>query len=639
MNEKTIKFNEGLQSLHHDKMAELKKLLPNLFDKDGNLIKAELENFVTGYTTEKQEPFCFSWAGKQKAKGLSFKQSEIKLALKFDEERSKNFKTTQNLIIEGDNLQVLKLLVPSYKNKVKCIYIDPPYNTQHEFIYPDNYATSELDYLLESGQIEDGQDISGQNAKEKNTGRKHSNWLSFMYPRLVLARELLREDGVIFVSIDDNEVHHLRQIMNEIFGEEEFVGCFIHVQNSAINYGAIKDLKEYIFVYSKNKDIAKFKLELDEVKQVSSRITKVKHRKFNIVFPSGIRIEGINNEIFSGTIGGQSEPIEIISKEMIFENGLLKNDCELSAEWSSPNIINTLLSGKEAFDKKGQQYNEIFFNSKGIPQYSKSNNEISISNILDFVGDSTSATFELRKLFNTNKDLFTNPKPVSLIKHLLQISTAPNDLILDFFAGSGTTGQAVMELNQEEIDKQAKDGLLADKEAEVGGRRFILVQLPEKIDNKKEAFKFCKNNNLEPVISNITIERIRRAGEKYKSVDNGFKVLELTESAIDRKLMNKSIATKEEIFAEIACSYGYGLNYQYRDLHNLGKGITYLKGNNRQALIILGEEQMNNQTLAEIVLYSDHLKECQIFAQDACLNVEIIHNLYQHFEQKRVVIV
>ena len=196
-----------------------------------------------------------------------------------------------------------------------------------------------------------------------------------------------------------------------------------------------------------------------------------------------------------------------------------------------------------------------------------------------------------------------------------------------------------MELNQEEIDKQAKDGLLADKEAEVGGRRFILVQLPEKIDNKKEAFKFCKNNNLEPVISNITIERIRRAGEKYKSVDNGFKVLELTESAIDRKLMNKSIATKEEIFAEIACSYGYGLNYQYRDLHNLGKGITYLKGNNRQALIILGEEQMNNQTLAEIVLYSDHLKECQIFAQDACLNVEIIHNLYQHFEQKRVVIV
>jgi adenine-specific DNA-methyltransferase len=197
MTEKTIKFNEGVQNLHYDKMAELKKLLPNLFDKDGNLIKSELENFATGYTTEKQEPFCFSWAGKQKAKGLAFKESETKLAVKFDDKRGKNTSTTQNLIIEGDNLQVLKLLVPSYKGKIKCIYIDPPYNTQHEFIYPDNYATSELDYLLESGQLEEGQDISGQNAKEKNTGRKHSNWLSFMYPRLVLARELLRADGVI----------------------------------------------------------------------------------------------------------------------------------------------------------------------------------------------------------------------------------------------------------------------------------------------------------------------------------------------------------------------------------------------------------------------------------------------------------
>ena len=220
MSNESIKFNDCVQNLHEQKMAELKKLLPNLFDKDGNLIKAELENFAGRYEGEKQEPFCFSWAGKQKAKGLAFKQSETKLALKFDEKRGKNLDTTENLIIEGDNLHVLKLLVPSYKARVKCIYIDPPYNTQNEFIYPDNYATSEEDYLREAGLIEEGQDVSGQKQKEKNTGRKHSNWLSFMYPRLVLARELLREDGVIFISIDDNEVHHLRQIMNDVFGEE-----------------------------------------------------------------------------------------------------------------------------------------------------------------------------------------------------------------------------------------------------------------------------------------------------------------------------------------------------------------------------------------------------------------------------------
>ncbi len=615
MNEKTIKFNEGLQSLHHDKMAELKKLLPNLFDKDGNLIKAELENFVTGYTTEKQEPFCFSWAGKQKAKGLSFKQSEIKLALKFDEERSKNFKTTQNLIIEGDNLQVLKLLVPSYKDKVKCIYIDPPYNTQHEFIYPDNYATSELDYLLESGQIEDGQDISGQNAKEKNTGRKHSNWLSFMYPRLVLARELLREDGVIFVSIDDNEVHHLRQIMNEIFGEEEFVANIIWQDKytTTNDKNGISSQTEYILCFAKDLEkinINKLPLREDYIKSTYTYDDNDDNGKYRLV------------QMYK-----KKNPH---SYEVISPTGKV---------WNLPWNFT-----KENF-KQMDRENKIFWGKDGNAQpqkkvYLRDTTGINPVSLLlgkdaGFSGDGG----DLIENILGNRNFFSYPKPVSLIKHLLQISTAPNDLILDFFAGSGTTGQAVMELNKEEIDKQAKDGLLADKEAEVGGRRFILVQLPEKIDNKKEAFKFCKNNNLEPVISNITIERIRRAGEKYKSVDNGFKVLQLTESIINRKFMNIINATKEEIFAEIACSYGYGLNYQYRDLHNLGKGITYLKGNNRQALIILGEEQMNNQTLAEIVLYSDHLKECQIFAQDACLNVEIIHNLYQHFEQKRVVIV
>lgn len=225
---------------------------------------------------------------------------------------------------------------------------------------------------------------------------------------------------------------------------------------------------------------------------------------------------------------------------------------------------------------------------------------------------------------------FDFPKPVSLIKRILQISTSPNDLILDFFAGSGTTGQAVMELNQEEIDKQTKDGLLADKTTEVGGRKFILVQLPEKIDEKKEAYKAGYRH-----ISDITIERVCRAGEKYKSVDNGFKVLQVTESAINRKFMNSIQATKEEIFAEIALQFGYGLNFA---IENLFDGIFKLTGNERQAIVILGNTQLTNQMQKQIIGMSDELKECQIFAQDTALNVEIIHNLYQHFEQKKVVI-
>ena len=146
------------------------------------------------------------------------------------------------------------------------------------------------------------------------------------------------------------------------------------------------------------------------------------------------------------------------------------------------------------------------------------------------------------------------------------------------------------------------------------------------------------DENKPPVISEITIERVRRASEKYKLVDAGFKVMTVSESAINRKLMNQIVASKEEIFAEIALFYGYGLNYRYRQLHNLGKGVSYLCGNNREALIILGEEQLENETLKEIILASDGLSQCQIFAQDTVLNVEIIHNLYQHFEQKKVVI-
>ncbi len=370
---------------------------------------------------------------------------------------------------------------------------------------------------------------------------------------------------------------------------------------------------DYILMYAKNID--NFRINLDD-KDLSRHISKISEA--NLV--DGIVDEENEGELFQ---------LVNLSKQKDYHVKIKLKNGEI-IEWQSYAPQSTI--------DKWIKIGKIFVGKTKVP-YVKSYLKDELegkkpSNIIEQIHGTTKAgSIEIREIFG-NREIFSYPKPVSLIKRILQISTAPGDIILDFFAGSGTTGQAVMELNQEETDKQAKDGLLAEKEAVVGGRKFILVQLPEKIDHKKEAFKAGYK-----YISDITIERVRRAGEKYKSVDNGFKVLQLTESIINRKFMNTINATKEEIFAEIACSYGYGLNYQCRDLHNLGKGITYLKGNNRQALIILGEEQMNNQTLAEIILYSDNLKECQIFAQDSCLNVEIIHNLYQHFEQKRVVIV
>jgi adenine-specific DNA-methyltransferase len=550
-------------------------------------------------------------------------------------------------------LHVLKLLVPSYKNKVKCIYIDPPYNTQNEFIYPDNYATSEIDYLLESGQIEEGQDVSGQNTKEKNTGRKHSNWLSFMYPRLVLARELLCEDGVIFVSIDDNEVHHLKHMMNEIFGEECGLIPIIwkkgNAQNDAIG---IQKNHEYILGYFKDEIDLKYsdktekKLLQDENGwfylgsglvtggaggTLVNRLNLGYSIYFNKKTKDFIAIDDYDKELAKTS---NDEKVVYQDNQDLIKKGYTKiirppkkNKILGRWTWSMEKINNS-----KKFIHITENYSvvqKIYIDNPSNKGIIEIESELPPKSIIE--ESSGSGTKILNDIFEGK--IFDNPKPVSLIKHLLQISTAPNDLILDFFAGSGTTAQAVMELNQDELNKKAKDGIFENKQAVAGGRRFILVQLPEKIDAKKEAFKAGYKH-----ISDITIERVKRASQKYQNVDNGFKVLELTESAIDRKLMNKSIATKEEIFAEIACAFGYGLNYTYREQHNLGKRITYLEGNNREALVILGEEQIDNQTLADIVLNSDAFKQSQIFAQDECLNVEIIYNLYQHFEQKRVII-
>jgi adenine-specific DNA-methyltransferase len=562
---KTVKFAESLLNLHQEKLEELKKLLPNLFDKDGSLIKSELENFTSSYVQEKSEPFVFSWAGKQKAKGLAFKQSETKLALKFDEKRSKNFDKTENLIIEGDNLHVLKLLLQSYKGKVKCIYIDPPYNTQSNFIYPDNFAESEKEYLLNSGQINvDGDLII--NDRLETAGRKHSVWLSMIYPRLVLARELLREDGVIFVSIDDNEVHHLRQLMNEVFGEGEFVNQIIWYYSamSSKPKNKLRNSAEYILVYAKDK--SKFEIK-------SSKEDKMKNRNIADVVNKLAKAYGFTSDAGMKSLG-------------------------------------------YSFDSEANDYYSMY--DKEVRDYFK--NDI----------DSVLYVPVVNRMAKEYLKEFENQKPVALMKKLLQISTQPNDLIIDFFAGSGTTGQAVMELNQEEIDKKSKDGLLVNEEKEVGGRKFILVQLPEKIDEKKEAYKAGYRK-----ISDITIERVKRAGEKYKYVDNGFKVMTVTESAVSRKLMNSITASEEEIFAEVALSYGYGLNFAVESLLD---GVWKLSGSNRNAVVILGNEQLSNEAQKQIILLSDKLKDCQIFAQDACLNVEIIHNLYQHFEQRRVII-
>ena len=247
-----INILDDLKNQPNDKIEAIKKILPDCFDKDGNLIAGKLKEVLSQeFEKPDTERFTFNWAGKQKAREIAYK-TYTEGTLKFDKTKSKNFETTKNLIIEGDNLQVLKLLKNSYKGKVKCIYIDPPYNTGQDFVYNDKFELDIKKYLIETGEID--QETGEQMADyiQKDDGKKHSKWLSFMYPRLMIAREMLRDDGVIFISIDDNEVHHLRLLMNEVFGEGEFVGQIIWLKKNAQNDAEeMQKNHEYILCFKK----------------------------------------------------------------------------------------------------------------------------------------------------------------------------------------------------------------------------------------------------------------------------------------------------------------------------------------------------------------------------------------------------
>jgi adenine-specific DNA-methyltransferase len=385
-----------------------------------------------------------------------------------------------------DNLDFLKLNQERLKGKVKCIYIDPPYNTGRDFIYNDK--------------------------KHKGKECKHSKWLSFMYPRLVLARDLLREDGVIFISIDDNEQANLRLLMNEVFGEGTLIWNKMHSQQQ----GVFKRYHEYIFGYSKN--ISEIKnivggegvIEAGALKKISQS-----NPASEFTFPVGVRFEAKDGTIITGEFG-DSEKCTITKGRLIAKNNKTQEDVTILAGWTQKNQMISYFNGLETIDTKGQRVTEFYFNSTGKLKCLKNRSSITPSTILPEYGMVSASTDYLVDLLGGN--YFDTPKPYPMIKDIISWFTQPNDLILDFFAGSGTTGQAVMELNFEETQKAEKDGLLSDGKP-TGGRKFILVQLPEKISENKEAYKAGYR-----VISDITMERVRRAGKKYKNINTNFKI-------------------------------------------------------------------------------------------------------------------
>lgn len=444
------------------KDAEGKVTLAIDFDKLRQELSSEI---VEG----REERYQFTWPDKKKA--ILLANSPINATLRPCREESVDFDNTQNLYIEGDNLDVLKCLKETYLGKVKMIYIDPPYNTGNDFVYEDDFAESASEYLANSGQYDEQGNQLVTNSE--SNGRFHTDWLNMMYPRLKVARDLLTEDGVIFISIDDNEVENLRKICDEVFGKANSTFPFIWLLPRGINAGLVARSHEYILCYVKDiNSISNFNRVENDIEYSIERCNKKidnRHPESMIDFPAGIRYEG-EDKVMMGVIEG-AEKVTIYGK-MVFRDGVLKEPVTLSAGWTMKNMIMDWIKGIPVYDLKGQRITEFFFKSNGKLYSKKELTTQSIKSVLKDIPDTQKARLEIEALLG-NQDIFSYPKTYILPKLFSKLSTDKDSIILDFFSGSATTAHAVMQLN-------AEDG---------GNRKFIMVQLPELTDEKSEAYK------------------------------------------------------------------------------------------------------------------------------------------------------
>ncbi len=464
-----------------EQLVKLREIFPEVFSEgkvDWDMLRATL-----GDAVEVGEKYGLGWKGKSNV--FAKIQEKTVSTLHPQPEESVDWDTTQNMFIEGDNLEALKVLHKAYYGKVKMIYIDPPYNTGNDFVYNDDFKKTRREQALEEGAIDEEGNVTRDDGLRVNTGgHKHSNWLDMMYPRLFLARNLLRQDGVIFVSIDDNEVHNLRLMMNEIFGEENFVAQVIwekvHTRKNSAKYFSYNH--DYIVVVARDKESWKRNL--------------------------------IPRDKTDAYTNPDNDPKGPWKADPITAHNYYAADYTIE---KPSGVILDRPSGrywaysKESWDKKVAENAVVWGKGSSYPMVKRYLSDVQDGlvpqSIFDrgFAGDSTSAKRDLEGIIDTEA-LFDYPKPVRLMKRLMQISTnaSPKDIVMDFFSGSGTLAHAVMELN-------AEDG---------GSRKWIMVQLPELTDEKSEAYRAGYKT-----IAEIARERIRRAGVKI-SKDSADKIAE-----------------------------------------------------------------------------------------------------------------
>lgn len=601
-------------------IKKIQQLFPNCvterLGKDGKpelaidfeKLQAELSNEIVG---EGEERYQFTWPDKRAANRLA--NTPTTMTLRPCREESVDFDHTQNLYIEGDNLDVLKVLRETYLGKVKMIYIDPPYNTGNDFVYNDDFAQSRDEFEETSGLFDEegNQIIDPMQRNTESNGRFHTDWLNMIYPRLKVARDLLSEDGVIFISIDDNEVENLRKVCDEIFSEQNFIATIVWQKK----YAATNDSKEfstthdYIVSYKKTKQFIRNLLP-----RTAEQNAPYKHDDHD---GRGLwRSDNLLVKSFS-----QSGVYPIINPNTGVEYYPPKGSC-----WrASQETMNVWLAE-----------NRIYFgkDGTGAPQLKRYLNEVQQGRVpitwwtFEEVGHNDEANKEVSALFGS-KTPFDTPKPIRLLEQMLKIGVNKDSLVLDFFSGSATTAHAVMQLN-------AEDG---------GNRKFIMVQLPEKTDEKSEAYKAGYKN-----ICEIGKERIRRAGKKIKEenkdkegiekLDTGFRVLKLDSSNMEdvyytpqeftmQSLFNENVKTDrtgEDLLFQVMLDLGIELSAKVETQQIAGKTV-YLVDENY--LVACFDRDVTEATITEIA----KLHPVYFVMRDAsAANDNVIDNFEQLFE-------
>jgi adenine-specific DNA-methyltransferase len=592
------------EDLVKQNLETMKSLFPTIV-KEGKIDVEELKFLLGDEIEVEEEYYHFTWAGKSMARREANKPSTA--TLRPNKSESKAWETTGNIFIEGDNLEVLKLLQKSYADRIKLIYIDPPYNTGRDFVYKDNYNDNLSNYLAISGQVDAEGKLKSTNTESE--GRFHSNWLNMMYPRLKLARNLLHDDGIIFISIDDKEVDNLKKVCNEIFGEENFKGCIVRTtgQTTGQDSEGLGSSFDYLLVYTKSPetgfqglpltehDLKRFENEDEKGKYAYDQMRKTgsndkREDRPNMYYPV---IDPDGCEVYPIGPGGYESRwrIEKNTYEKLCDEGFIlwkktkKEDREL---WWP--YVKYYLEGRTK--RPSPLWDDLDGNKK--------------------------ASRDLRSLFD-GKKIFDFPKPVQLLERIITISCESDDIVLDFFSGSGTTAHAVFTLNA----------------ADQGRRKFVCVQLDEVTEKDSEAYKEGYKT-----IAEITKERIRRAGEKVKkdftnqagieTLDVGFKAFKLDSSNIqawdgspdnlDENLFSaanniKESRTEDDVLYEILLKYGLDLTVAIEDKIIAGKQVFNIGGG---ALFICLADNITTAVAEGIGKWKEELQPaiCQVIFKD-----------------------